>query len=59
MEEIKDDTNRLKVIPCSWIGRINIVKMTILTIVLKTIYRVSALPIKLPRAFSTALVQDI
>ena len=31
MKEIKDDTNRWKTIPCSWIGRINIVKMSILT----------------------------
>ena len=44
MKEIKDDTIRWKDIPCSWIGRINIVKMTILP---KAIYRVNEIPIKL------------
>ena len=43
MKEIKDDTNRWRDIPCSWIGRINIVKMTILP---KAIYRFSEIPIK-------------
>ena len=43
MKEIEDDTNRWREIPCSWIGRINIVKMTILS---KAIYRFSAIPIK-------------